>query len=229
MKIFQTKIIMLLTASLWAGAASARPMLDQENDGLAGGPGSRGNGFVQGGFDIDRAQTFTVGLEGTLSDIEIQVRREADTTGDLFWDLRTLSAGAPSDANAGANILASGSLAASNFGTVDGAFVSLGGLSLNVGVGDMFAIVLRSDDATSGAYRWLTEFGEDSYAGGVAFDRFPTSGNIWEEDPGRFVDMGFRTYVDTGPVVEPVPIPATLPLVGLAMTLLGLSRRKARS
>jgi hypothetical protein len=94
----------------------------------------------------------------------------------------------------------------------------LGAWSIPVSAGEKLFIVLASD-AVAGArdgYWWVQNILQTPlYAGGEAWRKFGAGawdneddGSIWQHD------FGFRSYV------QPVPLPAALPLLGGAIVML---------
>lgn len=215
----------LLIAAV-GSTALADPVLDQSNDPTptaAAGPGSSNL--------VDWAQTFTVGVTGTLTSVEVRVFRTSGVTDPLLFDIRTTTGGAPTEADAGANILSSFSIAAAvvSLGSVlgDGVFVSIA-VSVPVTAGDVLAIVLRSD-APGGSfapYFWDgTSAG--SYGGGAAYLRFGA---------GMFgvstflSDLSFKTFVDsmrTGDQTVPEPSLLLLLATGAGLVACRRARRAA--
>src|SRR5438045_2571089 len=139
-----------------------------------------------------------------LTGFDIWVDRQPGVTQPLLYDIRTTPAGAPSDPDSGGNILASGSLPAIVFDTGPGStfqplpsglpHVDLGS-GIPVTVGEILAIVLRSDDPgihNGLTYNWHGT-SPGGYLGGSAFLR--TNGT-WQL---QVYDQIFRSYV----VAEP--------------------------
>jgi hypothetical protein len=179
---------------------------------------------VGAGNVVDWAQTFTVGLTGSLVGVDLWVTRYEVVTLPLLFDIRRAQGGKPTEADSGANILASAALPANMipiFPVLVSPSTSFSHIDLTrspvpVKAGDILAIVLRSDDPGidgGSAYSWHNS-GADAYPGGGSFLRLFTV----FAGPGTF-DQNFRTYVD------PVPEPSTWLLVLGAVSLLLLRRR----
>ena len=169
---------------------------------------------------VDTSQTFTVGVSGTLAQVDMRVGRHDDTVTDpLLFDVRTTSGGIPSTPNSGGDILASVSIPASTIptiGTADPAFfsVDLTPFTVPVTAGEVLAIVLRSNAPSNGSYVWVGTGGplaSDGYASGSAFQRgvFAAGPGPWGSPSGYMNDdLAFRTYVavnqaSTGLAVDP--------------------------
>jgi len=172
-----------------------------------------------------RAQSFTSGLTGTLAAVDVlYLSREASVTEPLVIEVRRSLGDTPA-----ATPLASLSVAAdditpngTNEPTSDVHF-ELGSWAIPVSAGEKLFIVLASD-AVAGArdgYWWVENILQTPlYAGGEAWRKFGAGawdneddGSIWQHD------FGFRSYV------QPVPLPAALPLLGGAIVVL-LERRR---
>lgn len=198
----------------------AAPLLDQEFvpavQNVAVAIGQVGAVPTQ---NLDAAQTFTVGMTGVLTGVEILVRRDnASITQPLVLDIRTTTGGAPTEPNAGANILGSVSAAAATIPLAT-TFVSfdLTALGISVSTGDVLAITTRSAGENP-AYLW-TGSNTNDYLPGSAYRRlFSTT---WEV-PTFANDFAFRTYVDASPIAEP----GMLALFGLGLAGIGIARRK---
>jgi hypothetical protein len=165
---------------------ACEPVLDQQHDFAA-----TDEGTVRS--DIDRAQTFTVGVTGTLSRVDLRVRRpDASTTAPLLLDIRSTSAGGPVEPNA--PVLASVSIPASTIPIVSLAstpFTSfdLSAANLQVAAGDILAVVLRS----ANPYEWAIS-NSGGYSAGSEFVRSPVTSHQW--DLGALDDdFAFRTFV----------------------------------
>ena len=119
-------------------------------------PGSRNIiASVGTGNTSDKAQTFTVGITGKLTGLDVWVDRRPAVVQPLVMDIRRTQAGVPSEADTGPDILASEALPATLFVTAPGAIdpppatlshIELNAKSFPVVAGDVLAIVLRSDD-----------------------------------------------------------------------------------
>lgn len=173
-----------------------------------------------GSYGIDgshsRAQTFTVGVGGILSSIDVDVVG-INSSESVLWDLRPTSGGVPAASNT--NTLASGNIMSSALPQGSFSFYSIDVSSFNIAAtpGDVYAIAFRG---TSGntvlSWRVSTAGG---YAGGSFFDGSPSGGNInWSSlSP---TDAGFDTKVLL------IPEPAYVGLCGgIAALALAWSRR----
>jgi hypothetical protein len=158
--------------------------------------------------DDTGAQTFTVGIAGVLTQVDVLVERNGFA--DVHFDLRPTIGGVPIED--GAMALASVTLPASAV-PFPAAFLSFDVSSFGISVvqGDVLAIAL------GGNSRWSATR-DDLYPGGAAFFRsspdLPTFGS-----PSGIRDLGFRTFVEPAAVALPEPGTFTLLLAGL----LGLS------
>ena len=151
--------------------------------------------------NVDTSQTFTVGISGTLAQVDMKVVRLDDTVTDpLLFDVRTTTSdGIPTTPNSGGNILASVSIPAStiplapaNPFTTPIAFfsVDLTPFAVPVTTGEVLAIVLRSNAPSTGSYQWVGTT-TDGYASGAEFQRVGLG--AWGVGLGG--DQAFRTYV----------------------------------
>jgi hypothetical protein len=170
----------------------------------------------------NRAQTFTVGLNGKLDRVELQVYREATVTTPLTIQLRKTVGGAPDISAAG--LLATLNLAATSVPTTSFSttFVGadLGAQAFPVTSGQLLSILLTSTEPANNWYLWTTSDSAATppapqYTGGQGFYRFVS-------DPIQATgtqDSGFRTFVS-------VPEPGMGVLAGLLCV--GLRRRGRR-
>jgi hypothetical protein len=164
------------------------------------------NGALFSNDFLDVAQTFTAGVSGTIDQVDVLVERAAGVTDPLVLEIRTVDgSGVPTEADAGANILGSGTLTADQF--VDDTAVTVSfSLSAAVVAGMQYAIVLRSD---GDFYAWQGTQ-EEGYAGGLAYQRLGVG--TWGAND-TIHEMVFATYVA-------VPEPASLSVVALALPFL---------
>ena len=178
-----------------AGHCCANPILDQSFI-----PPIRN--FVLAGC-CSAAQTFTVGIAGTLAQVNLDLYdlRDAIGRGPTLQIVRTVS-GAPSD-----NSL--DTLATVALPTVESPqllAVDLSSFGIGVSVGELLAIEIF------GSFDWIAGSG---YPGGMAFDD-GVSGSPTQPLPN--LDLGFQTFV---------PEPATVTLLGLALAGLGIARKRS--
>ncbi|MDH4165874.1 MAG: hypothetical protein OEY13_05755 [Gammaproteobacteria bacterium] len=188
MALTKHKLVAILAAGLLAVpmAAQAAPTLDQANEYPF-------SGFAQIAGEY-RAQTFTVGITGTLSRFEVGLFGVGATGNAVFEIWNTTATGEP--AAVPGTALASATI---SFSGVDHAFV---GADLTPGIpvraGDVLAIVLKGG---SSQLAYWDNTG-DLYPSGSAF----TTATADPTGPwisfGAFVgprDFNFRTYVDVTP------------------------------
>lgn len=212
-----------------SGGAGAAVVQDQSSGGPAGFTFTRCLGCP--GSILDIAQTFTVGQAGTLAQVDIYnvyLSSAGSVNGNpLLFDIRpTDAAGLPvADDNLA---LATLEMPASSAPT--GAFqppmvFDLLSFGINVSVGEVLALVLRSNDN-------VFAFGTtdvDIYAGGEYTQRFFPDDVFPVFVAPAFpdgVDLAFRTYVD----IAVIPVPAAVWLFATALVALvgfGRSRKSA--
>jgi len=162
-------------------------------------------------FELDTAQTFTVGVAGLLSRVDVFAAVETfyGHTATLNWDVRPVSAlQSPSDNDVSA--LAKGTLTLTanskqySFLTLD-----LSQTPVSVSVGERLAIVLSTSNGSMGWGGFAAV-----YAGGEPWQRStpPNNGFAWLDYVPEY-DLGFRTFVA-------VPEPSVLALVSIGAIVL---------
>lgn len=227
-------LLSMAAALCFGSAASAAPVVDQ-----AHGPTTNLMSSDIGYFASQipwAAQSFTVGLAGELSAVDVLVSKSTTTGyddavyGPLKVSIFGVSGGQPSTA------LATTTIAASNIGYApnDGVWmnIDLSTHHLQVASGDQLAIVLHrlgtgtayDNDTYYGfslpIYWFGSVFGD--YSGGGAFNT-PGDGtwNALNSGPTTGMDFGFRTYV-----AAPVPEPGAWWMVAAGLCVVGALRRR---
>ncbi len=200
-------------------AFAAVPVFGQTLDQTSSGVTTHIYNF---GRDAAMAQVFTVGLEGRLVQIEVDVSNsEQSTSEDLTVMIVRAPDGVPSTDSSDA--LFTTTVEADDVGPMRTS-VLLTGLSVPAIAGDSLAIVLDApEDAVTGFNTWsaYAQGGrptfEDTYPDGALFrlDRL---------DRPMGTDIGFRTWMDRGsmPPVAPIPTLGAYQLLLLGVLLLGL-------
>jgi hypothetical protein len=167
-------------------------------------------GFIgSGGSDnLERAQTFTVGLTGQLTRVKVAVTRGVETVDlPLFVDIREVSSGVPTDPNSGANVLGTVEVPAATFPVYPTPFpgppivpqalieVDFSSFDIDVTAGEVLAIALRTNHSLDRAYQWDT-VQASTYPGGAAFRRFNNGGSWTVQETN---DYRFQTFVNVVP------------------------------
>ena len=197
----------LMALSVPMGVAHAVLVLDQVFD--PGPMPTVGSGVS---LDIPKAQTFTVGLAGTLARVDVDILRQASVgNGPLLFDVRaTTGSGAPIENNA--TTLASFTVPAATVPTTFGFFsVDVSAFGIPVTPGEILAIVLRGT-RTDTDYEWVGGF-PNPYPAGAAYFRNASAGFPTWTLAGD--DLGFKTFVAVAPA------PSTVVLLGAGLAALG--------
>ena len=213
-----TMTLAALTLSLHAHST---PILDQTD-----GAPLNGAGVFLATLGIDIAQTFTVGIAGTLSQVAVNIARTGDTTAPLFVEIRSTVGGIPNAVDgqvllstplSAAAVPIAGPTTAGPFSSAPFAFVNvdLSAFGLAVTPGEVLALSLTSD-AVRGGYLWGLN-APGTYAGGHGYYRGNSLDAAWILGGA---DQNFRTFVS-------VPEPASLALVAIALAGLVTMRRRA--
>lgn len=204
----------LCAAAMLGTAASAAVELDQSSiPAYPGGVAVQGTGLPAGAV---HGQTFTVGLDGRLSALELAISvRDEDGSGSLGLSLQRMD---------GEELFATQILGARPANSIRNWWydfpIDLTAADILVKAGDQFKIVLTSGPGSAnGDFAWyyMSRGVPFSYGGGTAF----VDDSYYHEFD---FDYGFRTYVDTSAVPEPAAW--ALMIVGFAGT--GVALRRSR-
>lgn len=198
--------VCLFVTPLFLGAASAIPVVDQQNLGPV-------QGNVGYGPNLSRGQSFTVGIGGILSGFEFEFNKSSTrATGNAYLTVYTTDGGGAPD-----GVLGQVSLDAASVGTTHSlTFFDLTPLNILVATGDLMFAALHAD-FSGGMFSTA-----DTYAGGMDWGCGPSFGiPCWSEELSLGVpDLVFRSYVET------VSEPGILALFGLGLAGLGAMRRR---
>lgn len=177
------------------------PVLDQSFRPV----GSNTTGFGPSG---DRAQTFTVGIAGTLTRVDVFLSYERDTVGsplpyDIFADIRPTTAGGlpAADGTELASAIIPGSAVTADMNVDPFVYTRVSFLvNVPVAVGDVLAVVLRSDDVPEPPYyNWQEQDNQPSplYDRGQKCSRnsAPFGDGVTWVCPLTDGDVAFETFV----------------------------------
>lgn len=196
----------------WAGRADAAVTLDQQNVfpnpsiGDHSNPGS-----------IIFGQTFTVGLAGTLAQVDVYLSRFPGTVDDLVFQLYNTDVNGLPATQLGTNLtLPPGAVSTT---VPDFEVFDVSSFNVSVSPGDVLAFVITANNPNNSFYYILPFSQTQLYGGGSPVQRIGT--NPWTPATGVTRDYGFRTYVDV------VPEPAWLAPM-LAAGTAACDRRRRR-
>lgn len=179
---------------------------------------------VSGDFG-ESAQTFTVGISGVLSRVNVLLANEKPNLqfGNLYFDIRPTVNGFPVEEDMAAFAFGSMSISLLPPRPLPLLFsFDVSSFGVHVTSGDVLAIVLRSDSGTD--VGWYGVLG-DAYPLGDLYGRGPVGSRDLTGGWSRsHADLGFQTFV------EPVPEPTTIILLGtgLAGTVAAVRKRKKK-
>ncbi len=168
----------------WAKAvpADAAEVLDQQND-----VGMSATADSASPFAVETGQTFTVGVAGTLSRIELQINRTFGTGGDAILTVYNTVGGIPNASLGSASLnwtlVPPGTFAYQSF--------NLSSAAIPVNVGDVLAFAVKGSGDTNFVLR--STFTLNTYAGGESKWRVIGSPTWTTYSPSH--DNGFKTYV----------------------------------
>jgi hypothetical protein len=207
MKCLLTTLSMFGLISLWVPSALAAPTLDQSftATGNEGATSSTANpGFR-------RAQTFTVGIAGTLISVGVGI----SDSNNYKIELLSTSGGVPTDTILDTGVFNSYSGGYSFFDT-----------SFAVSVGDVLAIepICLSGPSCDGP-NWEGLGTSNGYDGGTAFFINTKLGDNSFTEEG--LDEDFKTFVDV-PTSTGVPEPMTWSLLGSGLVGAAAMRRRKK-
>jgi hypothetical protein len=187
----------VVTALLWAsitGPAGADVVLDQAHVVPAGATADLA--IITG---QSLAGTFTVGLDGVLAQVDLQVYKNTGTTEDLVFTIRPTVDGVPDPDDS--LVLLELVVSLDDIPTIDDPLqevpltsIDVSAAGIVVASGDVLALSLSRMGA--GRPPWATwRHNSDVYDGGSSFQR-ASSTQDWSPIPGFYA--GFQTWVDVG-------------------------------
>jgi len=224
---------------LAASAATAAPMLDQQNTA----PFYFNHPFGTSAYAKQVAQTFTAGVDGSLVGLALQIGRAGYDPAAGALSVRIVNTmngqashgtgwfptripGAPGEfwGSEHGELLASFTVNAADLPVIDVSHGHVASMTpmlplpipIEIDAGTQYAILLET--IGTGTFAWHFQF-NNPYSGGRAFYRIG-AGYGWTSPTD---DLAFQTFV-AGP--DPVPEPGTLTLLAGSLAVLGWATRR---
>lgn len=177
------------------------------------------SGFGSGN---ERAQTFEVGLAGTLDSFRVHIHTTILGAADLSYGIYPTTSGIPDEVALTTGTVTGLGASYSGYVTVD-----VSGAGIEVSPGDVLAIGIGNDAAVEDEETWYWSLGrsdvEDYYEDGTFFARLADEPGFetWTENPVSSFnyDGVFETFVS-------IPEPSTGLFVGGCLGAFALRRRK---
>ncbi len=195
--------IALFAALIPLEEARSAPVLDQEYV-------AAGTNTLVISSNQPLAQSFTVGLDGVLDSVEVQVfRTDTSTTGTVTLSILEVTGGVLG------SVLTSVTRPVTDLATA-AAFLLFDLADLDVDAGDTLAIRMVSDTPGGGNCTpacWVGDF-PGLFADGTGY--------VFDQPNVR--DFGFRTFIDAD--IDAVPEPSALGLIVAALAGLGFAARR---
>lgn len=186
-----TVVVTVLCSVLWwAGVAHAAAQVDQQNDVTSNVTSSSAAGNYGG-------QSFTAGLTGRLTQIDVQVSRSG-SSGPLTVGVYATSGGLPTG-----SALASQTIPEADLPTLAGWLSVVFTSPASVVSGTQYAFALQAPSTSGSGSVQISAVTPETYAGGILLDNGPSA---WRAN-NVSADMIFRTYVDVASSGD-VPPPA---------------------
>lgn len=221
----------------------ASPLFDQgygpDTSGIPPGySGNQANSFIapytlENGQEF--AQTFTVGVSGLLSSVNVRIFGDPPTIINNFLDVENVTLAIRSTLTGPdlASVAIPGANIPTSYFNLGGVSVDLTTAGVQVHAGESLAIVMSST-STNGNVYWVTRGVSDpvllptTYAGGSFYYHYAGSpwGNFADGYRVAGQDAGFNTFVD--PSLAATPLPAALPLFATGLGALGLLGRRRK-
>ena len=177
------------------------------------GPFSDGLVFLDnylGGYDLLTAQTFTVGVAGQLTGVDLQIGQWFGSGGNVTIGIyQTDGGGTPTGSALASQSVPYDSLPAFTFGTTPFSSFDFSSAGLLVTPDQLLAIVAQADSTAQSAW---SVYAPGAYSGGIALSTYG-DGSF---QPYLFYtervtgDFGFKTYVEPAATAVPEPIGALL-------------------
>jgi hypothetical protein len=171
--------------------------------------------------EVSRAQTFTVGIAGLLSQVNLEIYQSTGTTVDPTFEILGTTGGVPDSTKPLFTTTIPLSIVpifdTPPTGTVPMTSIDVSSAGILVTPGEVLSLALSR--AAFGSPPWLLwRYGIGGYAGGDAYFSAPPGSPWMVQNP---YEAGFQTYVSA----VPEPSTAVLALIGLGCLVLPVRAR----